>query len=164
MKQKGYTFIELIVALPIAVVMLTAIVGAIFMVVRGTIDIRSETVAQADIENAAHWLTRDIIMGQSIDLLEGAPPVNTVNLSWIDYAGGLEGEISHYVLYTHSGTELLREYDSADNITIAGRNLADVSFTLDGNLVTVTLTSTPEEASRSTVTRTYVIEMRASAE
>jgi len=161
MKQKGYTLIELLVALPIAVVALGAIVGAIFLVTYGTIDIRSKTTALADVENAAHWLTRDIIMGQSIDMLEDAPPVNTVNLTWIDYTGGVGNEHSHYVVYTHSGTELLREYDSANNTTIVSRNLSDIGFTLNGDLVTVTLTSTPEEASGSTVTRTYVIEMRA---
>ena len=160
MKQKGYTLIELLVVLPIAVVMLSAIVGSIFMVGRGTIYVRSEMVALIDIESAAHWLARDIIMGQSINILEGAPPVNTVNLTWIDYTGGAGSETSHYVVYTHSGTELLREYDSADNTTIVARNLTDVSFTLNGDLVTVTLTSTPERESHSTVTRTYVIEMR----
>ena len=139
-------------ALPIAVVAL----GAIFLVTHGTIDVRSKTTALADIENAAHWLTRDIMMGQNI-VIEDEP--TTANISWNDYSGGMGNEIAHYVFYTHSGTELLREYDSADNTTIAGRNLSYVGFSpdFDSNLVTVTLTSTPEEASRSTVTRTYII-------
>ncbi|GAH23104.1 unnamed protein product, partial [marine sediment metagenome] len=100
-------------------------------------------------------------MGQSTDLLEGALPANEMTLVWIDFTGGVGNELSHYVTYTHSGTELLREYDSADNTTIVARNLTDVRFTLSNDLVTVTLTSTPERAPRSTVTRTYVIEMRA---
>jgi len=161
MKQKGYTLIELLVVLPISVVMLGAIVGSIFLVLHGVIDIRSETAAQVNIENAAHWLTRDIVMGQSTNMLEGAPPVNTANFTWVDYTGGLGNEVSHYVAYTHSGTELVREYDSADNTTIVARNLTDVSFTLNGDLVTVTLTRTAEGASRSMVIRTYVIQMRA---
>jgi len=164
MKQKGMTLIELLVILPISVVMLGAIVGSIFLVLNGTVDIRSETAAQANIENAAHWLTRDILMGQSTNMLEDAPPVNTVNFTWTDYTGGLGNEVSHYVAYTHSGTELLREYDSADNITIVARNLTDVGFTLNGDLVTVTLTRTAEGASRSMVTRTYIIQMRAKGE
>jgi len=85
MKQKGMTLIELLVILPISVVMLGAIVGSIFLVLNGTVDIRSETAAQANIENAAHWLTRDILMGQSTNMLEDAPPVNTVNFTWTDY-------------------------------------------------------------------------------
>jgi len=161
MKQKGFTFIEILVVLPVAVVVLGSIVGGIFLVMRETIDIRSEMVAQADIENAAHWLKRDIIVGQNINTLEGAEPVNTVNLTWTDYSGGIGSELAHYVVYTHSGTELLREYDSANNTTIVARNLSDIGFTLNGDLVTVILTSTPEKASRSTVTRKYVIEMRA---
>jgi len=140
------------VALPIAVVAL----GAIFLVTHGTIDVRSKMTALANIENAAHWLTRDIMIGQNI-VIEDEP--TTANISWNDYTCGMGNEIAHYAFYTHSGTELLREYDSADNTTIVARNLTDVSFTLNGNLVTVTLTSTPEEASRSTVTRAYIIRM-----
>jgi len=173
MKQKGYTLIELLVALPIGVVVLAAIVSGIFQVVHGTIDIRSETVAQADMENAVHWLTRDVMMGQSIwrtwdpitgqgtELLQDSPATDNVTLTWTDCTGGLGNEHSHYVVYAHSGTELRREYDSVDNTTIVGRNLSDVKFSLSGDLVTVTLTSTHEKLARSTVTRKYVIEMRA---
>jgi len=159
MKQKGFTLIELLVALPIGVVMLGAIVGTIFLVMYGTIDVRSKTTALADIENAAHWLTRDIIMGQVTNLVEGEEPVSTVNMTWDNLAAQEGEEISHYVVYTHSGTELLREYDSANNTTIVGRHLSEVGFSLEGDLMTVTLTSSPERASRSTVTRTYIIRM-----
>jgi len=164
MKQKGFTLIELIVALGIGVVLLSAIVSSIFLVVHGSIDVRSRMTALADIENAAHWLTRDTIMGQSLDLLEGAPPANTVNITWFDYTGGSGNETAHYAAYTHSGTELRREYDSANNTAIVARRLTEVGFSLDGDLMTVTLISTPERASRSTVNRTYVIEMRAGGE
>jgi len=157
MKQKGFTLIELLVALGIGTVVLSSIVTSIFMVMRGTNDISGESAALADIEHAAHWLTRDMMMGQVTDLDEGAPPVSTVNMTWMDYTGGMGSEISHYVVYTHSGTELLREYDSANNTTIVGRNLSYVGFSLYGNMVTVTLTS--RATPHSTVTRTYVLRM-----
>ena len=88
MNQKGYTLIELLVMLPISVVILAAIVGAIFMVMHGGGDLRRESTALTDIENAAHYLNRDVIMGQNIwrtwnpitgqgeVFLEGAEPVD----------------------------------------------------------------------------------------
>ena len=103
-------------------------------------------------------------MGQVTDLVPDALPVSTANMTWNDYTGGPGSEIAHYVVYTHNiaNHQLLREYDSADNITIAGRNLTYVGFSIDyGSLVTVNMTSSTEEAFGSVVTRTYVIQMRA---
>ena len=164
MKQNGFTLIELLVAMGIGVVLLTAIVGSIFLVAYGSMDVRNEMVALADIENAAHWLTRDIVMGQVTNLVEGEEPVSTANMTWDDLTAEEGEEISHYVVYTHSGTELLRQYDSANNTIIVGRNLTYVGFSLDGSLVTVTLTASSDGMPRSTVTRTYVTQMRAKSE
>ncbi len=164
MKQKGFTLIELLVALGVGAVVLTGIVISIFMVMRGATEIKAESVALADIGNAAHWLARDVVMGQSTDLLEGAPPADNITITWTDFTGGGGDEIFHYVTYTYSGTELLREYDSANNTTIVGRHLTDVSFSIDGSLVTVILTCYKEGVPRSTVTRQYIIQMRAKSE
>ena len=162
MKQKGFTLIELLVALPIGVVVLSAIVGAIFLIPRGTTEVRNQTAALADLENATHWLNRDIVMGQITDMIPGAQPVSTLNMSWNDYSGGPGVSIAHYVYYYKSGTQLLRQYDSAGNVTIAGRNLGYVGFSIDnGSLVTVTLNTTPAGPRQKTVTRSYQVQMRA---
>ena len=162
MKQKGFTLIELLVALPIGVVALGAIVGAIFIIPRGTVEVRNQTAALADLENATHWLNRDIVVGQVTDMVPGAQPVSTVNMSWNDYTGGPGSSIAHYVYYYKSGTQLLRQYDSTGNVTIAGRNLSYVGLSIDnGSLVTVTLTTTPAGSRQKTVTRSYQIDMRA---
>jgi len=159
-QQNGYTLLEILVMLPVTAVLVGAIVGSMFLIARNTIEIRNETTVHAAIDNAAHWLTRDILMGQSIDILEGAPAVDTVRLTWTDFTGGVGNEQSHYVIYTHSGTQLWREYDSIDNSYVIARDMEDVSFTISGDVVTVILTCTLEYAPSSTVTRSYEIEMR----
>jgi len=159
MKKNGFTLIELLVYLAIGSVVMAGIVSGIFQITYGQGRIKGETIALNDIDNASHWLIRDIVMGQSVELY-----ANQIGLAWTDFTGGVGNEISHYVIYTHSGTELLREYDSADNTTIVGRNLTDVGFSLDGHFVTVTLTSSPDTFPRVTVTRTYVIQLRAKEE
>jgi len=162
MNQKGFTFIELVVALAILGIVVVGIVTSIFQIMQGRAQIAGKSVALADIDNAAHWLTRDIVMGQSTDLEDGEPPTGNMTMTWNDLTGWAEAEesISHSVVYTHSGTQLLREYDSANNTTIVGRHLTDVGFSIDGNLVTVTLTSSPDGVRASTVTRRYLIRMR----
>jgi prepilin-type N-terminal cleavage/methylation domain-containing protein len=162
MNQKGFTLIELVVALAILGIVVVGIVTSIFQIMQGRAQIAGKSVALADIDNAAHWLTRDIVMGQSTDLENGEPPTGNMTITWNDLTSWAEAEesISHSAVYTHSGTQLLRKYDSANNTTIVGRHLTDVGFSIDGNLVTVTLTSSPDGVPASTVTRKYLIRMR----
>lgn len=162
MKQKGFTLIEILVAMAVGGMLLTGIVSSIFQIVTGTKQINEESVAIADIENATHWLTRDIVMGQGTTLVDDAPlPVSQMTITWTDYTSWAQQEpsASHSVTYTYSGTELQRDYDNV--VTTVGRHLTNVEFSLNGKLVTVTLTSSPEGEPRSTVTRSYKIRMRA---
>lgn len=161
MNQKGFTLIEILVAMLVGGMLMAGIVTAVFQIVYGAGQIREESVALSDIDNAAHWLTRDVVLGQSTDLVNGAPQVSQMTLTWNDSTWWAEQEesISHYVTYTYSGTALQRNYDGV--VTTVGRHLTDVGFSLDGRLVTITLTSSLEEEPRSTVTRNYTIYMRA---
>ena len=162
MNQKGFTLLEVLVTLVVGTVILFGVVGAIFMVMRGVPEIRKETAVLADIERAAHWLNRDVAMGRDIDLVDAAPPVVQMTITWIDYtkAAELEEAVSHSVSYTWSpGTgELERNYDGL--ITIVGNYLTNVGFSLNDRSVTVTLTSSVDEESGATVTRAYKILMR----
>lgn len=162
MNQKGFTLLEVLVTLVVGTVILFGVVGAIFMVMRGVPEIREEAVVLADIERAAHWLNRDVPMGRDIDLVDAAPPVAQMTITWLDYtkAADLEESVSHSVSYTWSpGTgELERNYDGL--ITIVGTRLTNVGFSLNDRSVTVTLTSSINEESGATVTRAYKILMR----
>jgi prepilin-type N-terminal cleavage/methylation domain-containing protein len=162
MNQKGFTLIEILVAMLVGGMITAGVITGIFQIVYGTGQIREESVALSDIDNAAHWLTRDVVLGQSTDLDDDAPlPVSQMTLTWDDSTWWAEQEesISHSVIYTYSGTALQRNYDGV--VTTVGRHLTDVGFSLDGRLVTITLTSSPEEEPRSAVTRSYTMQMRA---
>ena len=160
MKQKGFTLVELLVALPIGAVLLASVVAGIFLIPRGTIDVRNSTTALVDLENATHWLNRDVPLGQMIDLVPGASPATSMNISWNDYTGGPGSSITHFSYFYVSGTRLMREYDSASNITVAGHNLSYVGFSVDANnLVTVNLTTTPAGPRQKSINRTYQIQM-----
>ena len=164
MNQKGFTLIEILVAMLVGGMITAGVITGIFQIVYGAGEIKRESVALADIDNAAHWLTRDVVLGQSTDLVDGAPlPVSQMTLTWDDSTWWAEQEesVSHSVIYTYSGTALQRNYDGV--VTTVGRHLTDVGFSLDGRLVTITLTSSPEGEPRSTVTRSYTIYMRAEA-
>lgn len=162
MNQKGFTLIEMLVALAAGTVILFSVIGALYMVMHGTPEIRKEAGALEDLERAAHWLTRDVPMGASSNLEDGAPPVSQITITWSDFTRAAEQEesVSHSLSYTWlPGTgELQRNYDG--EVTIVGSHLTNVEFSLNDRSVTVTLTSSIDEESRSTITRVYKILMR----
>lgn len=161
MNEKGFTLLEVLVAMLVGGMIMAAIVSGIFQISFGTGQISERNTALADIDNAAHWLTRDVVMGQSTDLWEGAPPTSNMTITWTDFTSfeGGEESISHSANYTYSGTELRRNCDGV--VTIIGRHLTNVEFSIDNRLVTLTLTSSTEKVPRTTVTRKYLLQMRA---
>lgn len=163
MKQKGYTLIELLVALPIGAAVLAVVVTSIFQIMQGRVDIAQKTTAMADIDNAIHWLTRDLVLAQETTLAEEASPVSYMTMYWSDLThwAAEEGTTDHFASYTLSGNQLLRNFDG--QVTIIGRYMTDVDFIIEGKMFTITLTSCPGLPG-STVTRSISIQMRSDLE
>ena len=113
----------------------------------------------SDIDNAAHWLVRDLVLAQTTSLVEEVPPVPGITLNWSDLTAwaGDEGSVEHTASYTLSGSQLLRTYD--DEETIVGRHLTDVGFSIEGKMLSITLTSCPG-LTESAVTRSFLVQMR----
>jgi prepilin-type N-terminal cleavage/methylation domain-containing protein len=161
MNHRGFTVVEFLVTLAVGGMVLAGIVPAIFQMTVGLTRNNGEGIALSDIQNAAHWLTRDLQMAHTTDLIDLAPPVSQVTLSWNDLTEWAvnEGSVSHSATYTYSGTTLQRNYDG--QVSIVARHLTYVGFSINGRLVTVTLTSSPEDLMpRSSETRTYLIYLR----
>jgi prepilin-type N-terminal cleavage/methylation domain-containing protein len=159
MKQKGYTLLELLVVISITGFIVLVIGSSFAQIMRGRVDIAQKSVAMTDIDNAAHWLTRDLVLAQTISLTEGAPATSNMTLNWSDRTAWAadEGTVMHSVNYALSGTRLLRNYDG--EVSTIGRYLTTANFSIDGKVFTITLTSRPGQPG-STVTRNYEIEMR----
>ncbi len=159
MKQKGYTLLELLLVTSITGFIVLVVGASIVQIMGGRVDIVQRSIALADIDNAVHWLTRDLVLAQTTSLVEEAPPTSSMDMSWSDLTGWAqdEGSVEHSARYTLSGTQLLRYYDGEMNI--AGRHITNVGFSIEGKVFTVTLTSQPG-LPRSTVTRSFSIQIR----
>ena len=163
MRQKGFTLIEILVALPIAAAILVVVVSSFFQIVQGRVDIAQKSIAISDIDNAVHWLTRDLILAQETSLTDGAPPTSSLTISWSDLTHWAEDEgvVDYSASYVLSGNQLVRTYNGEE--TIVGRYLTDFDISLEGKMFTVVLTSQPGMPG-STVTRSFSVEMRSDLE
>jgi len=156
MKHKGYTLVELLVALPIGAAVLIVIFSSYFAIMQGRAGIAQTSVAIAELDNALHFLAGDLVMAQEATL--EAPP-KCMLLEWSDYThwAADEGVIEHSVSYALYDNQLQRIYDG--QMTIVARHITYADFSFSDRVFTVTLTSRPGLPD-SAVTRTITSEMR----
>ncbi len=140
MNQKGFTLIEILVAMAVGGMIMAVALLSIYQIVWGSARSNDQVTALTDVNYAALWLKYDLQMAQSTNLTDGAPPQSSVRLRWADNTGWTaENASAHSSTYTLSGTELLRTYDG--NVKIIGRYIASIGFTLDGGVITVDITA-----------------------
>jgi len=137
MSQRGMTLVELLVGIAIAGLIASVLGSSIHTFIISSDRGNDRLSALHDIQNAAYWISSDSQMAETTDLVNGAPPVDYMALSWTDKFGG--GEVSHSSIYSLSGTELQRDYDGV--VRTVARHISALEFSIDSDLLTVTLGS-----------------------
>ena len=155
-QQGGFTLLELVAAVAIVAAMGSVITTVIFHEVRGTAAARNEVAASIDTGEAGRWISRDSMSAESTDLVDGAPPVDQLTLSWTEWYE-LTG-VSHVSTYSLSGTDLKRDFDGV--VTTVARNISNVAFSQADRVVTVEITSIPPWTTDREEERTYKVYLR----
>lgn len=93
--EKGYTYIELVVAITIAALVVAAATMAIFQVLKNSEHNSNHMTAVLQVQNAGYWISRDTQMAQSVTAANLTSPDFLV-LSW---TGGSSGDV-YQVVYT----------------------------------------------------------------
>lgn len=144
-KQRGFTLIDLTIAIAITGLISLGTSMAIVHVMKGTTYNRNHMTAIEQVQNVGHWISNDARMAQSVELGDtlGFP----LTLTWTEYGtGGNEHEIVYAI--TGNGLER-RAYLNRDTnpdpaaITVVAQNvdLSETSCELDTNTLTVSITA-----------------------
>lgn len=160
-RQKGTTLLELLVALSIVALIMGGVVALIFQEYRGTNLAKTYVTAAHEIRRAARWISQDMMMAESTDLIEGTESTDNVTLNWIERYDftDLPHSCSYYLL----DDQLQRNYDGT--ITTVAQNISMVDFSQTGRLVTVSISCTPRWWNpNNTVEKTYRIYLRPTEE
>ncbi len=144
--QRGFTLVEVLVALGIMSALGSVLVGTLYQMANYTSRGHAQLAVIADLRIATQWLAQDIQMAKTTDLVDGNPavscssldPSSCVVLSWTDEFSG--SATAHSASYSQVGAEFRRTYDGSTH-TVA-RSVTEVEISLQGRLITVTLTST----------------------
>ncbi len=101
--ERGFTLIEVIVAIGIMALISWAATTAVFQVVTGTERTNEHIGAVYQVQNAVYWIGRDTQIAQSVDL---SPPAGfPLTLTWSDWDSGDKYQVV-YSLEDMAGTGL----------------------------------------------------------
>jgi len=135
--QRGVALLEILVATAIVGLIgggLMALISASIRIpAQGTADL----TANFSMQRAASSLSKDLQMAAFTDLVDAAPPVSSVTLSWTDEYNS--AGTNHSSMYSLSSTDLRRNYDGT--VTTMARNISAIDFSINGKAVTVGITS-----------------------
>ena len=106
--QRGFTLLEMLLALLIGAIITSGITVAIFQVVFGSARTNNHMTAVRQVQSAGYWVSRDVQMAQpqTVVLPRDADGF-LLKLSWIDSLG--PPKVVAYTTYTIEGSDLKRQ-------------------------------------------------------
>jgi len=165
--QKGFTLIELVIAIPIIAIVGLAASAALIQVIQST-QTSAHMTALRQVQTAGYWVSRDALQAQEEP--DVTPPTGFLSLTWTDS----EDDEVHQVIYSlpdmPSGT--LKKFQRQEIVTDGGAPVSDTTTLVsqyidssqtsctwdeDTKMLTFTVTATMEGEIE---TRTYEVQPR----
>ena len=134
--QQGFTLVELLVAAAISSIVATGLGAALhqFLVIsERTGDMRK---ALHDVQNAGYWLVLDGKRAETTGLVDQDPPAEGITWSWISE------EQAHTSRYFLSGRKLKRDHNGT--VTTVAHHVSAIGFSLNGEMIEISMRSTPQ--------------------
>ncbi len=120
--EEGFTLVELLVAIPIAALVVAAATGIIIQILNGTHN-TSHMLAMRQVQTAGDWVSRDSIQTQNITL--GAGNGFPFNLTWTDWDDNEVHQIIYSLLDMPSGgLKQLQRHENINGTTSATTTVA----------------------------------------
>ena len=160
LNQKGFTLVELVIAISIATLVVAAAVAIWFQLTTVSARNSDYMAAYGQVQNAGYWFSRDAVQITQEPVVINPAPAELVSLTldWVEWNG-----TTHQVVYTLDGDsgQLRRSGTEGEFLVAQYIDSNNTSCTWDGE--TLTLEITAQFGDRS-ATRTYKVEPRAFSE
>ena len=156
--EKGFTLVEVLAALAILSAIMTVTAAAVVIVSKTTAQSNEWNVNMRQVQNAGHWISRDVLMAQEIDTTPSDPD-GFLTLSWSDWDGN-----DYNVEYFFDGNTLMRQLNDGSSMLIADYIMPPPATTCAwheaDNKLTVTIKASLHGEEERCVEKTYEINPR----
>lgn len=122
--QLGFTLAEVLVAVGILTIVSSTIGTATFRALNIQGKVRDDGQAILQLQRGLGQFSSDMRKATATDLVDGAPPVSSLSLTWTDQYQG--AGTAHTIAYALVGEDLVRTYDGVSH-TLA-RRVVGVAF------------------------------------
>lgn len=150
--QRGTSLWEVMVATAVGGALGVIIVGALFQLTKTASDGRGQTDVTTSILTSNRWMTRDIRMAATTDLLDGASGIASAQFDWDDSGTPISCS------YSLSGGSLTRA--CGPDTVIVARGASGLTFARTGSLVTAEFTVTSPSRPDYSETVEFIVAMR----
>jgi len=101
--EKGFTLLELVISVALMAALALGGTAVCFQTIRVSDKTAANLTVVAQLENAAFWVGRDVLMADNI-FTENLTPPNFIILAWIEHVYGSD-QILHTVTYSFENIE-----------------------------------------------------------
>lgn len=155
--QKGFTLVELVIAISIATLVVAAAVAIWFQLTSVSARNSDYMTAYGHVQNVGYWFSRDAVQITQEPTLEGASGF-PLTLRWVEWDGSEHQVV--YILDDESG-ELSRSGTEGSLLVAQYIDSNNTSCTWDGETLTLEITA---QFGDNSATRTYKVEPRSFSE
>ncbi len=134
--QKGFTLVEVLVAVGLLVVVMSSLGMTMGHALASETKIIDDGLAINEMRKGFSWFASDMKRAKATDLTDGGPAAASVTATWTDQYQG--AGTAHSVTYALVNGNLVRTYDGASHTV--GRNVSSVAFSRAGNTVVAQVT------------------------
>jgi large repetitive protein len=153
--QKGFTLVEILVALAVNAIIAGVITMSIFQLFNVNLTSNAHMTAIKEVENANYWISNDARMAQIVNTnsASGFP----ITLSWVDWNGNTAS-----ATYDVVNNQLIRSYSenggqSTNTLVAAHIDFGQTSCTVTADTLSFKITSTQGDYRSESETRAFNI-------
>jgi prepilin-type N-terminal cleavage/methylation domain-containing protein len=128
--QRGFTLVELIIAVAITAIIVASVTTAIFQVFTGNARTSNHMTAVRQVQEAGYWVSHDAQMAQSVNATTTSPAI--LQLTWTDW----ESSSGHKVIYSLQdmpGSAVLKRLQRSYSINGTAQNSSIIARYIDSS-------------------------------
>lgn len=166
-KQRGFTALELLIAIAIAVLIAVGVTTAVFQIVTGNTRTSNHMTAVRHVQQAGYWVSHDTQMAQSVD---NVTDPEILKLTWIDWDSNSKRQVIYSLqdMPSEGLKQLEKEYriydtdeNFIDSITSIVAQYIDPALTscsfIDNELIFTVTATVGSGSQQQSETRTYEV-------